>query len=81
MPCSLPCAVLPLERGYPFQLVAEDKWGYKRIRWVDRLELSSDTSYRGFWEERGYNDGDAGVRFASRETGVLTIEACLPALR
>jgi len=51
--------VLPPANGFPFQLVAEDKWGYKWIRWLTRIELSSDQDHRGFWEERGYNnDGD-----------------------
>ncbi|MCU0631012.1 MAG: molybdopterin-dependent oxidoreductase, partial [Methanoregulaceae archaeon] len=27
---------LPEDRGYPFQLVAEDKWGYKWIKWVTK---------------------------------------------
>jgi len=50
---------LPPERGFPFQLVAEDKWGYKWIKWITRIELSEDADYRGFWESRGYNnDGD-----------------------
>ena len=50
---------LPAERGFPFQVVAESKWGYKWVKWVDRIELSDDTSYRGYWEVRGYNnDGD-----------------------
>jgi DMSO/TMAO reductase YedYZ molybdopterin-dependent catalytic subunit len=50
---------LPEERGFPFQLVAEGKWGYKWIKWVTEIELSDDESYRGFWESRGYsNDGD-----------------------
>ena len=45
--------------GFPFQLVAEDKWGYKWIRWITAIELSDDPSYRGYWEERGYNqEGD-----------------------
>lgn len=50
------------ERGFPFQLVAEDKWGYK---WITRLELSSREDYRGYWESRGYdNEGDlSGSRF------------------
>jgi DMSO/TMAO reductase YedYZ molybdopterin-dependent catalytic subunit len=48
-------AVMPVERGYPFELVAEDKWGYKWIRWVDGIELSADSVYRGYWEKRGYN--------------------------
>jgi len=50
---------MPVERGYPFALVAEDKWGYKWIRWVEKIELTDDPSYRGYWEERGYsNSGD-----------------------
>ncbi len=47
------------ERGFPFALVAEDKWGYKWIKWVTRMEVSNDTSFRGYWEQRGYNqNGD-----------------------
>ncbi len=50
---------LPAERGFPFQLVAEDKWGYKWIKWIEEIELSADEGYRGFWESRGYsNTGD-----------------------
>jgi len=49
--------VLPPANGFPFQLVAEDKLGYKWIRWLTRIELSSDSDYRGFWETRGYNNG------------------------
>ncbi|MFC1951277.1 molybdopterin-dependent oxidoreductase [Chloroflexota bacterium] len=50
---------LPPERGFPFQLVAESKWGYKWIKWITRIELSDNINYRGYWEERGYNnDGD-----------------------
>ena len=50
---------LPPEMGYPFIFAAEDKWGYKWARWVNRIELSSDESYRGFWESNGYsNEGN-----------------------
>lgn len=45
---------LPPERGFPFELVAEDKWGYKWIKWVTEIELSDDPAYRGYWESRGY---------------------------
>ena len=48
---------LPEDRGYPFQLIAEDKWGYKWIKWVTKIELSNDQSYRGYWEQRGYSIG------------------------
>jgi DMSO/TMAO reductase YedYZ molybdopterin-dependent catalytic subunit len=37
--------------------VAESKWGYKWVKWVTKIELSDDAEYRGFWEERGYNNG------------------------
>jgi DMSO/TMAO reductase YedYZ molybdopterin-dependent catalytic subunit len=46
---------LPRERGFPFQVVAQDRWGYKWCRWVTRIELSSDPKYLGYWEQRGYS--------------------------
>ena len=46
---------LPPERGFPLQLVAEDKYGYKWAKWIVRIELSN-SPYRGYWEERGYNN-------------------------
>jgi DMSO/TMAO reductase YedYZ molybdopterin-dependent catalytic subunit len=50
---------LPASRGFPFQVVADGKWGYKWAKWVTRIELSSDTTFRGYWESRGYpNDAD-----------------------
>jgi DMSO/TMAO reductase YedYZ molybdopterin-dependent catalytic subunit len=57
--------VLDAMRGFPFQLVAESKLGYKWIKWVSRIELS-DEPYLGFWEQRGYSD-DAEVPKARLE--------------
>jgi DMSO/TMAO reductase YedYZ molybdopterin-dependent catalytic subunit len=55
---------LPPERGLPFQLVAESKWGYKWIKWVTEIELSDDVDYKGFWESRGYsNEADLDKSF------------------
>ncbi|MFP3908484.1 MAG: molybdopterin-dependent oxidoreductase [Archaeoglobaceae archaeon] len=55
---------LPAERGFPFELVAESKWGYKWIKWVTKIELSDDTDYRGFWESRGFsNEADVSSSF------------------
>jgi len=56
---------LPPERGFPFQLVAEEKWGYKWVKWITEIELSEDPDYKGFWESRGYNNnGDlSGPKF------------------
>ena len=47
---------LPPERGFPFQLVAESKLGYKWVKWITRIELSNDEDYRGYWESRGFSN-------------------------
>jgi DMSO/TMAO reductase YedYZ molybdopterin-dependent catalytic subunit len=58
---------IPEARGFPFQLAAEDRWGYKWIKWVDKIELSDDESYRGYWEQAGYsNDGSLDKSFFDR---------------
>ncbi|MFH1248996.1 MAG: molybdopterin-dependent oxidoreductase [archaeon] len=55
---------LPPERGFPFQLVAESKWGYKWARWITKIELSDNSDYQGYWEKRGYsNEGDLNKSF------------------
>lgn len=40
--------------GAPFQLVAEDKWGYKWAKWVSQIRVLAEPDYRGFWESRGF---------------------------
>jgi DMSO/TMAO reductase YedYZ molybdopterin-dependent catalytic subunit len=51
--------VLPPERGFPFQLVAESKYGYKWIKWITEIEVSDNVDYRGYWESAGFsNDAD-----------------------
>ncbi len=58
---------LPPERGFPFQLVAESKWGYKWIKWITEIELSDDNNYKGYWESRGYsNSGNLNESFFGR---------------
>lgn len=52
--------VLDAKRGFPFHVVAESKWGYKWVKWITRIELS-EKSYKGFWEQRGY-DNEANVK-------------------
>jgi DMSO/TMAO reductase YedYZ molybdopterin-dependent catalytic subunit len=60
--------VIPPERGFPFQLVAESKWGYKWVKWITEIELSADENYRGYWENYGYsNDGDLNKGFFEEE--------------
>jgi DMSO/TMAO reductase YedYZ molybdopterin-dependent catalytic subunit len=59
---------LPPERGFPFQVVAMSKFGYKWAKWVTRIELSSDISFRGYWESEGFNN-NADVGGPMFETG------------
>jgi len=47
---------LPPDRGFPFQVVAKSKFGYKWAKWVTHIELSSNTNFRGYWESNGYNN-------------------------
>ena len=49
------------ERGFPFQLVDEEKYGYKWIKWITKIELSDNESYKGYWEKRGY-DNEADIK-------------------
>lgn len=52
---------LPPERGFPFQVVAKSKYGYKWAKWITRIELSSDADFRGYWESLGYsNNAEVG---------------------
>jgi len=52
------------ETGYPFILVAEDKWGYKWAKWITKIEISDNQDFRGYWESRGYsNDADLNKSF------------------
>ena len=46
---------LPASRGFPFQVVAEGKFGYKWAKWVDRIELSRE-DFLGYWEKEGLNN-------------------------
>jgi DMSO/TMAO reductase YedYZ molybdopterin-dependent catalytic subunit len=48
---------LPTERGFPFQVVAEDRYGYKWAKWVTSIEVTRATDFRGYWESRGYDNG------------------------
>jgi len=61
---SMNSVTLPPERGFPFQLVAESKWGYKWIKWVTEIDLSDNEDFRGYWEFYGYSEsGDLDKPF------------------
>ena len=51
----------PLSRphGAPVRLVMPKMYGYKNVKWVERIELQSAPE-EGYWEQRGY-DADAWI--------------------
>src|SRR5260221_2441234 len=50
---------LPQEHGAPVRVVIPEMYGYKNVKWVDRIELVARPG-SGYWEPRGY-DNDASV--------------------
>ncbi len=45
---------LPEDRGFPLQLVARSRYGYKWAKWITEVE-ATDEDVRGYWESRGYS--------------------------
>jgi DMSO/TMAO reductase YedYZ molybdopterin-dependent catalytic subunit len=50
---------LPREHGAPVRVVIPEMYGYKNVKWVERIELVAKPA-DGFWEKLGY-DRDAWV--------------------
>jgi DMSO/TMAO reductase YedYZ molybdopterin-dependent catalytic subunit len=50
---------LPREHGAPARVVIPDMYGYKGVKWVERVTLGTEAE-PGYWEQRGY-DTDAWV--------------------
>jgi DMSO/TMAO reductase YedYZ molybdopterin-dependent catalytic subunit len=50
---------LPREHGAPVRVVIPEMYGYKNVKWVERIELVQKPGL-GYWEQRGY-DVDAWV--------------------
>jgi len=46
---------LPQDRGFPLQLVAKGKYGYKWAKWITRIEVMNNDT-KGYWEARGYSN-------------------------
>jgi DMSO/TMAO reductase YedYZ molybdopterin-dependent catalytic subunit len=47
------------EHGAPVRVVIPDMYGYKNVKWVERIEVVAKPA-AGYWEQRGY-DVDAWV--------------------
>jgi len=47
--------ILNRDQGYPFRLVVPCWWGYKWVKFVERVEVVG-YDHLGFWESHGYPD-------------------------
>ncbi|MFW9854914.1 MAG: molybdopterin-dependent oxidoreductase [Candidatus Thorarchaeota archaeon] len=47
--------ILPKEHGFPIRLVCPRFFGYKWIKWITHINVTT-IDYHGYWENRGYND-------------------------
>jgi DMSO/TMAO reductase YedYZ molybdopterin-dependent catalytic subunit len=45
---------LPREHGAPVRVVIPEMYGYKNVKWVERIELVARLG-SGYWEQRGYD--------------------------
>ncbi|MFZ5817547.1 MAG: molybdopterin-dependent oxidoreductase [Bacillota bacterium] len=45
---------LPRLNGGPVRLLVPPMYGYKSVKWVERISLHDDPDYRGYWQLRGY---------------------------
>lgn len=50
---SMNGAPLPLEQGQPIRLIIPEMYGYKNVKWVNRIQFT-DQPIMGYWEQRGY---------------------------
>lgn len=57
---------LPEEHGFPVRVIAPGLYGYKNVKWLSRIEATTDDSVFGQYQRRlGFVD-DADVRVTSR---------------
>lgn len=72
---------LPRNHGFPLRLAVPGKYGYKWVKWITHIEVV-DYDYKGFWEERGWDD-DADVStftYWGVHSALLSIAAIFGAL-
>jgi sulfoxide reductase catalytic subunit YedY len=51
-------APLPAKMGQPLRLIYPGHYGYKYVKWVERVEAIDEkqTPFTGYWEQYGYTD-------------------------
>ena len=57
---EMDCTPLSAAHGFPARVVMPRMYGYKNVKWVERIEVQRHLDHVGYWELRGY-DEDAWV--------------------
>lgn len=47
---------LPSDHGFPARVLIPDRYGMKGPKWLEEIGTTGDKDYRGYWEERGWDD-------------------------
>ena len=56
--------LLPEAHGYPLRAVVPGRYGIKNVKWIERIEVTSE-DVRGYWGKRGWNE-EGIIKVASR---------------
>jgi DMSO/TMAO reductase YedYZ molybdopterin-dependent catalytic subunit len=67
---------LPRELGFPFRLLLADRYGYKNIKWLERVEISDRDEPTGHYQQSGYSD--AGMIEPLVAAAGLRVQESLP---
>jgi DMSO/TMAO reductase YedYZ molybdopterin-dependent catalytic subunit len=46
---------LPEVHGFPLRAVVPGLYGIKNVKWIERIEVTSE-DFRGYWQKRGWNE-------------------------
>lgn len=47
---------LPHDHGFPARVLIPGRYGMKGPKWLEEIGMTDDSGYRGYWEQRGWDD-------------------------
>lgn len=68
---------LPQKQGFPVRLLVQEAYGYKNVKWISRIEFTTDDKPFGSYQDSGYID-DGELRITSKVT-TPTLRSDVPA--
>lgn len=58
---------LPAKHGFPVRLIMHESYGYKNVKWLQKLEVTADDTPFGIYQDNGFVD-DGVIRIVSKAT-------------